>query len=802
MAAEWRIMPTETPPLAAHDCEIPAYAGMVFGGTGELWANSANCGTRHCEIPAYAGMSCGGTGELWAYFGHCGRRFAELSPAKCKNTPTHSRPPPKNNAKYAAELSAAAKMPKIGKCGRISRMSRRILITAALPYANGDIHLGHLVEYIQADIWARYHKLRGRECYFVCADDAHGTPVMLRAEAEKVAPEELIERMRESHLRDFSAFHINFDNYHSTHSVENEVLAVDMFRRLMGRGCIGKRRILQWYDERRGMFLPDRYIRGDCPKCGAAEQYGDSCERCGTAYSAMELQNPRSVLSGDKPVLRESEHYFLRLNMMRAELKNWTQGMVKDPEDATKQLPRLQKEAANKLREWLEGDLRDWDISRDAPYFGFRIPDIDAEKYFYVWLDAPIGYMASFQNFCDVADVCFDDFWRSEDKTELYHFIGKDILYFHALFWQAMLHNAGYRRPTRIFAHGFLTINGEKMSKSRGTFITAADYLRRGLSPEFLRYYYACKLGERMEDLDLSLADFIARTNGDLIGKLINIPSRVGGFVSVMGELDAPGGKHFAAIVQPLLDIEHEVAAAYESRRYQDAMRLLMHAADTVNAHIHECAPWKMAKDGDKKEELRAVVAAAIRAFHLLMTMLQPVLPKTALAAAQILNTTLCWENNLQPLPEGHIINPYRHLLKRMNDTALNALVQTPAADVAKPAAAVAAKPAAAATIGIEDFVKIDLRVATVVEAHEVIGADKLLRLILDVGDGRPRQVFAGIRQHVVVGDLCGRRVIYLSNLKTRTMRFGDSEGMVLAAADDSGLWLLSADAPAGTKVR
>ncbi|MGI9307367.1 MAG: methionine--tRNA ligase [Gammaproteobacteria bacterium] len=682
-------------------------------------------------------------------------------------------------------------------------MPRRILIFPALPYANGDIHLGHLVEYIQADIWARFQKLRGHECYFICADDAHGTPVMLRAEAEGVSPEKLIAQMREKHMRDFAAFHVAFDNYHSTHSPENEELSAEMFRRLQAGGCIAERRIAQLYDEEKGMFLPDRYVRGECPKCGAAEQYGDSCERCGAAYSSAELKNPKSTLSGAAPALRESLHYFLQLRDRREELRAWTREEIADPARPGKTVPRLQKEAANKLREWLESsDLRDWDISRDPPYFGFRIPHAAEEKYFYVWLDAPVGYMAGFKNFCGKGGPDFADFWaaESEQTAELYHFIGKDILYFHALFWPVMLKHSGYRRPTRIFAHGFLTVNGEKMSKSRGTFITAEHYLNCGLNPEFLRYYYACKLGGRMDDLDLSLPDFAARANGDLVGKLINIPSRAGGFLHRFfgGALDGENesGAHFTAAVRPVLDAAEAVAMAYENRRYHEAARLLMRAADTVNAHIDSCAPWVAAKDENRRGELHAVCSAALRAFHLLMTMLQPVLPSSAAAAAEMLNATLQWEDELRPLPAGHKVQKYRHLLKRMPESSINALVETPAE---KPAAGESSAP----EIGIEDFAKIDLRIAVVIAAEEVAGADKLLRLSLDAGDGRTRQVFAGIKKHCAADSMVGRRVVYLANLKTRKMRFGDSEGMILAASAGEELWLAAAEgAPPGARVR
>ena len=720
------------------------------------------------------------------------------------------------------EIFAFAKMgifgrrtPKEMNGGKIGRMtSRRVLIFTALPYANGDIHLGHLVEYIQADIWARFQRARGRECYFCCADDSHGTPVMLRAEAENTDPEELIGRMQKNHLRDFRGFHIEFDNYHSTHSEENRALSEEMFARLQAAGCIAEREIRQLYDGEKKMFLPDRYVRGECPKCAAADQYGDSCERCGAAYAPEDLKNPVSALSGARPSLKTSLHYFLRLDAMREELSQWTRATIDNPARPGEKIPRLQKEAANKMSEWLSTELRDWDISRDAPYFGFRIPGAAGEKYFYVWLDAPIGYMASFQNFCDRRkDVRFDDFWgeAAEDKTELYHFIGKDILYFHALFWPAMLKIAGWRRPTRIFAHGFLSVNGEKMSKSRGTFITARRYLDCGLNPECLRYYYACKLNDRVEDLDLSLADFSARVNGDLVGKLVNIPSRIAGFLERFfdGKTDAcdSSGEDFEKTVRPVLRAAAAVGDGYENRRYQEAMRLIMQAADSVNAHVDSRAPWQLAKDESRRDELHSICSAAMRAFHLLMILLKPTLPQMAEAAEEMLDFPLQWGDELQPLPAGHAIRPYQHLLKRMADKDIRALIQ-PEQDDSDSAAAKADnskkdsdKPTA---VAVDDFAKIHLQIATVTAAEEVEGADKLLRLQLDAGDGRRRQVFAGIKKHYAAADLVGRRVVYLSNLKTRKMRFGDSEGMVLAAADGDKLWLATADgdAPPGARVR
>jgi methionyl-tRNA synthetase len=679
-------------------------------------------------------------------------------------------------------------------------------MTAALPYANGDIHLGHLVEYIQADIWCRFQKSRGHECIYVCADDAHGTPVMLRAESEGISAEALIKKTRDNHVRDFAAFHIAFDNYYSTHSPENKALASSIFLQLRESGHIAEREIEQLQDAEKGIFLPDRYVRGDCPKCGTAEQYGDSCEHCGAAYAPTELKNPRSSLSNTPPVLKTSKHYFLCLSAMRDELREWTQGDEINPAAPDTRVTRLQKGAANKLMEWLERDLHDWDISRDAPYFGFRIPEVPEEKYFYVWLDAPIGYMASFKNLCARTGMNFDDFWRPGGNTELYHFIGKDILYFHALFWPAVLHHSGYRRPTRIFAHGFLTVNGEKMSKSRGTFITAEHYLNCGLNPEWLRYYYACKLNDRMEDLDLSLNDFNFRVNSDLVGKLVNIPSRVAPFLHKLfdGGLDEcdRGGTDFDIMVRPLLDVEEQVATAYESRRYQEAMRLLMRATDTINAHVDAAAPWAIAKDTARREELHAVCSAATRAFHLLMLMLTPVLPLLATKAGEFLNTDMHWGEKLHPLAAKHVINKYKHLMQRMDNKQLERLAQSKKTPDKSPPPT-KDEPANKSPIAIEDFAKMDLRLATITAAEDVTEAQKLLKLTLDVGDTRLRQVFAGIKQHYAAETLVGRQVLYLANLKPRKMRFGESEGMVLAATDGKGdLQLLTAaDMPAGAKV-
>ena len=693
-----------------------------------------------------------------------------------------------------------------------SRRQRRILLTAALPYANGDIHIGHLVEYIQADIWARFQKLCGHECWFVCADDAHGTPIMLRAEAEGTTPEALIARMQQQHTRDFAAFDIAFDNYHTTHSDENRSLSERVFTALQNCGLIVEREIEQLYDADKNMFLPDRYVRGTCPRCAAAEQYGDSCEQCGAAYTPQELKNPVSVLSGKPPVLKNSKHYFLHLSREEDDLRQWLNSTIQNAWLGAG-VSRLQPEAINKLSEWLQGGLRDWDISRDPPYFGFRIPGIAEEKYFYVWLDAPIGYIASFQNLCNKQpDIAFADFWRADKNaddtsgsaaTELYHFIGKDILYFHGLFWQTMLKNAGYRQPTQLFVHGFLMVNGEKMSKSRGTFITAARYLQTGLSPQLLRYYYACKMGDKVEDIDFNLNDFMLRVNSDLVGKLFNIPSRVAKFIAQRfdGKLDGDADD----AVLPARTVT-AIATAYEGRRYHEAVRLLMRVADDTNAAIEAAKPWQLAqqKTAEADAQLHALCSRALRRFDLIIGFLSPVVPALAAQAAAFLaRPPYAWEINtpagIAPLPPQHGIGNYQHLAKRMEVKTVEKLIQPE-----KPSAAPAANKTGDTTITIDDFAKVDLRVATVVSATAVEGADKLLRLQLDIGTAQPRQVFAGIKSAYTPEELIGQQVLYAANLKPRKMRFGTSVGMVLAATDSGGVVLLNPKraVAAGSKVR
>jgi methionyl-tRNA synthetase len=689
-------------------------------------------------------------------------------------------------------------------------MPRKILVTSALPYANGSIHLGHLVEYIQTDIWVRFQKLRGHTCHYVCADDTHGTPIMLRAQQEGIEPEQLIARVWRDHTEDFAGFHIAFDNYYSTHSTENRELATMIYSRLLKAGLIAVRTIEQMFDPERQMFLPDRFIRGECPRCNAVDQYGDSCERCGATYAPTELRNPVSVLSGATPVHRESEHHFFRLEACEAFLREWTQGGA------------LQAEAVNKLDEWFTAGLQQWDISRDAPYFGFEIPDAPG-KYFYVWLDAPIGYMASFRNLCQSAGLDFDEYWKVDSTAEVHHFIGKDILYFHALFWPAMLHYSGHRAPSAVHAHGFLTVNGQKMSKSRGTFITARSYLDQGINPEYLRYYFAAKLGATMEDVDLNLDDFIARVNSDLVGKFVNIASRSAGFIGKRfdGVLAAPGLD--AGLLQRVQGAAEGIAALYEAREYGRALREVMALADLANQYVDEHKPWDLAKpvlsgaEGGEadRERLHAVCSVALNLFRLLALYLKPVLPKLAEAVEGFLAIEpLSWADAARLLPAGHRIEPYQHLMTRIERKQVDALIAANQASLpATPAPArhaeqqqhLDAHAPAAPPIGIEDFGKLDLRIARIVTADHVEGADKLLRLSLDLGPLGTRQVFAGIKSAYAPEQLVGRFTVLVANLAPRKMKFGLSEGMVLAASDErGGPFLLAPDAGAepGMKVK
>ncbi|MGA7981368.1 MAG: methionine--tRNA ligase [Chromatiaceae bacterium] len=682
--------------------------------------------------------------------------------------------------------------------------TRDILVTSALPYANGPIHIGHLVEYIQTDIWARFQKMRGHRCYYVCADDAHGTPIMLRARQDGIAPEELIARVAEEHKADFAAFRIGFDSYHSTHSPENQHFANLIYTRNREKGHIASRTITQAYDPVEQMFLPDRFIKGECPKCGAPDQYGDNCEVCGASYSPSELKNPYSAVSGAKPEQRESQHYFFRLGDFEDMLKTWTRS------------GSLQKEVSNKLDEWFTAGLQEWDISRDAPYFGFEIPDHPG-KYFYVWLDAPIGYMASFQNLCNrpegrQAGLDFDRFWAPGSDAEVYHFIGKDIIYFHALFWPAMLHGADFRAPTAVFSHGFLTVDGQKMSKSRGTFIKARTYLDH-LNPEYLRYYFAAKLGPGVDDIDLNLEDFILRVNADLVGKVVNIASRTASFIT----------KRFAGRLSPTLPepelfahfarAGESIAGAYEGRELSRAAREIMALADRANQYIDEKAPWVVAKTVGREQELQDICSMGLNLFRMLMGYLRPILPGTAEAAEAFLRIPpLTWELLAEPLVD-HEIAQFRPLMTRADPKQVEAMLAASKADLAsqevkktKPhetrSEGHLVKDPIGETIELADFAKVDLRVARIAHAELVEGADKLLHLRLDLG-GQTREVFAGIRAAYDPQQLVGRLTVMVANLAPRKMRFGISEGMVLAAGPGGkDIFLLGPDAGAEPGMR
>ena len=694
-------------------------------------------------------------------------------------------------------------------------MSRKILVTSALPYANGAIHLGHLVEYIQTDIWVRYQKMVGNECWYVCSDDTHGTPIMLRAEKEGITPEQLIARVHGEHSRDFSGFHVGFDNYYTTHSDETRDCANDIYLKLRAAGLIETRTIEQYYDPVKQLFLPDRFIKGECPKCGAKDQYGDNCESCGAAYAPTDLKDPYSAISGAKPVLRTSEHYFFKLSDPRCEsfLRQYT----------SRDNGVLQNEAANKMQEWLgapgENKLTDWDISRDAPYFGFEIPDAPG-KYFYVWLDAPIGYMGSFKNLCSKNGLDFNEYFKPDSTTELYHFIGKDILYFHALFWPAELAHAGYRTPTKIFAHGFLTVDGAKMSKSRGTFITAQSYLDTGLNPEWLRYYYAAKLSATMEDIDLNLEDFAARVNSDLVGKYVNIASRSAGFITKRfnGQL-APATADLPAI-KSIQESASRIAELYEAREFGKAMREIMLLTDAANQYVDSVKPWELAKQEGKEVELHAACSNALNLFRLLTVLLKPILPIIADKVEKFLNIApLAWTDTQGLLAAGHVINTYEHLMTRVDPKLIEKLVEANKESLAPTPEQISPQRHAEHQqneiksespwepfCNIDDFMKVDLRIVRIANAEHVEGADKLVRLTLDVGNNETRNVFAGIKAAYDPAQLIGRLTVMVANLAPRKMKFGMSDGMVLAASDvdgkTQGIFLLSPDAGAQPGMR
>jgi|TARA_B110000858_G_scaffold197299_1_gene258488 methionyl-tRNA synthetase len=662
---------------------------------------------------------------------------------------------------------------------------RQILVTNALPYANAALHLGHILEYTQTDVWVRFQKMRGHECYYVSADDAHGTAIMLKADEKGISAEQHIADMRTIHEADFKDFLIGVDNYHSTHSEENRVFSELIYNRLKANDHIAKRSITQAFDPEKKLFLADRYVKGTCPKCKTDDQYGDNCEVCGATYSPVDLINPVSVISGATPIEKESVHYFFKLPEFTDFLKQWVNSGT------------VQKEVANKLGEWLDSGLQEWDISRDAPYFGFEIPDAPG-KYFYVWLDAPIGYMASFKNLCEREAIDFDHFWEKDSSTELYHFIGKDIVNFHALFWPAMLKSANYRTPTKVCVHGFVTVNGKKMSKSRGTFINARCYLDH-LNPEYLRYYYASKLSGSVEDIDLNLEDFIQKVNSDLVGKVVNIASRCAKFLTNGNNGILSSTIENQALWNQVSGAKDSIANHYENRDFSKAIREIMALADLANEYIAAKEPWKLNKDPDQQQKVQDICSLGINMFRVILTYLKPVLPSMAEAGETFLNDSLTWESVNQPLVK-HQINPFTPLMQRIEKERVDAMVEASKQDLPKAIEPIISGPLAdeplADEISFDDFIKVDLRVALIVKAEHVEGADKLLQLTLDIG-GETRQVFSGIKSSYDPQSLEGRLTVMVANLAPRKMRFGMSEGMVLAAADKKGIYLLEPDSGA-----
>lgn len=672
---------------------------------------------------------------------------------------------------------------------------RNILVTNALPYANGHLHLGHMLGYIQSDIWVRYQRMQNNQCYFVCGSDTHGTPVMLKAQKLGIKPEKLVEQMATAHLDDFMDFGISFDNYYSTHHELNRNLVETFYKQLKQANCITTKKIKQAYDPEKDMFLPDRYIKGQCPKCHALDQYGDSCEVCGSTYTTSDVINPISVLTGNTPVYRESTHYFFTLSKWADHLKNWI-----------KNNPNLQPEIVNKLMEWFEAGLQDWDISRDAPYFGFQIPETK-NKYFYVWLDAPIGYLASFKDLCNHLGLDFDQFWRKETSNEIYHFIGKDITYFHALFWPAILQAAGYQKPSGIFTNGFLSINGEKMSKSRGTFISARTYLNH-LDAEYLKYYFASRLSSGIDDIDLNLQDFVTKVNGDLIGKVINIASRCAGFIHkhFNGRLSAQCMDN--TLVEQFINAEKTIAKSYENREFAQAMRQIMALADQANQFIDFHKPWQLIKTEETKNQAHQVCSLGINLFKMLMVYLKPVLPEMVNRAELFLNTGNMEWRHIPELLLAHPINHFRPLLTRIKHQTINDIMaetqkllnqENQQTNVNAQSTTLSELKS---EISAEELAKIDLRIVKILEADYVKGADRLLRLNVDIGD-TTKQVFAGIKANYTPTSLIGRYTVMVVNLKPKKMKFGLSEGMILAAEDSSGPCLLSPDEniPPGTRI-
>ena len=665
---------------------------------------------------------------------------------------------------------------------------RKILVTCALPYANGSIHLGHMLEHIQADIWVRYQRLRGNTINFICADDAHGTPIMLKAQQMGITPEEMIAAVSKEHQADFAGFDISFDNYHSTPSDENRELASSIYLELKKNGFISSRTISQLFDPEKEMFLPDRFVKGTCPKCKSEDQYGDNCDACGETYSPTELINPRSAVSGATPVLKDSEHFFFDLPQFESMLKEWTRSGSR------------QSETANKMQEWFESGLQQWDISRDAPYFGFEIPG-EKNKFFYVWLDAPIGYMGSFKNLCNKRDdLDFAEYWNKDSSAELYHFIGKDIVYFHSLFWPAMLDGAGYRKPNNVFVHGYVTVNGAKMSKSKGTFVKASTYLKH-LDPECLRYYYAAKLNSRIDDLDLNLEDFTQRVNADVVNKIVNLASRNAGFITKRfdGQLSAQFAE--PALYQEFADAAQRIADLYETREFGRAIREITALADKANQYVDEKAPWVVAKEEGRDQDLQDICTVGINLFRVLMTYLKPVMPALAERTEAFLNQELTWEGIATPLT-GHAISKFKALFNRIDPKHVEQMIESSKEEAAAEKAAIEAaapktveteldKDPIAAEIEFDDFAKVDLRVAKILSCEAVPKADKLLKFQLDIG-GETRQVFSGIKAAYTPEELVGKYTVMVANLKPRKMKFGMSEGMILAAGPGgSELWIL-----------
>jgi len=672
---------------------------------------------------------------------------------------------------------------------------RKILITSALPYANGSIHLGHLLEHIQTNIWSRFQTARGHECYAVCADDAHGTPVMLKAQELGITPEEMVQKTQAEHEEDLAGFGVNYHNYHNTHSEENREICSEIYLKLRENGYISQRTINQLYDPEKNMFLPDRFVKGTCPKCGAEDQNGDNCDVCGATYSPTEVKNPRSVVSGATPVLKDSEHYFFDLPQFETTLQNWLKNGI--------ETGNIQPEIANKLQEWFEQGLQQWDISRDAPYFGFEIPDAP-NKYFYVWVDAPVGYLASFRNYCQKHGIDDQSFWTADSNAEVYHFIGKDITYFHCLFWPAILEGAGLRKPTGVNVHGFVTVNGAKMSKSKGTFIKGRTYLNH-LEPDYLRYYFASKLTDGVTDIDLNFEDFVQKVNSDLVGKVVNIASRCAGFISKKfgGTLQLP--ETLPSVLTDMQTAADSIAQAFESRQYSKAIRDIMALADSANQYIDTAAPWVTIKDETKQQETQEVCSVGINAFRILMCYLAPVLPNLAEKSQAFLNASLAW-NDTQNLLNGHQINKFKALMQRVDMDKVNAMIDASKEDLkaAQQSAAQGSENASnsesngwlekdpiAPEISFDDFAKVDFRIAKIAKAEHVKGADKLLQLQLDLG-GETRQVFAGIKSAYQPEEIEGKLTVMVANLAPRKMRFGMSEGMVLAAGPGGkDLWIL-----------